>query len=289
MKQLLLMLPLCVPCLAQEKQPIQDLNQLVGKQVVVQRAVLCQPGTFTAVLTYAGKQATVVSLKFKKMPAIPQRNMDRFPPEMRELMEGKGATVTLKFEDGAQLDTCGALTPSKLPEYFELVPGQNLEPAPPAAPVTAAASSPLPPQHCPVAVVKATSTDGGFRHALAEGLTKSQFERDMDRARHGGHEAHYLDIRMRNNGQQPIKAIEAFAVYFDKMGDPGARETILSQNDKDIPPGGEYKGYMVDTMDRWRNGKGDVTVYVNRVRFGDNTYWQDNGSHSCSLSSAIKQ
>jgi hypothetical protein len=152
-----------------------------------------------------------------------------------------------------------------------------------------ASSVSLPPQQCPVSVIKATSTDGGFRHVLADGLTTSQLERDLEKARNGGHDAHYLDTRMRNDSLKPIKAIEAFVVYSDKMGDQRARQTILSQNDKSVPPKGEYRGYLVDTPESWRNGKGEVTVYVIRVRFEDDTFWQDNGSHSCALTSKIKQ
>jgi hypothetical protein len=94
---------------------------------------------------------------------------------------------------------------------------------------------------------------------------------------------------MRNNSQQPVKAIEALAAYSNAMGDEGASQTILSQNDKSIPPGGEYLGYTADVLEQWLNGKGEVTVYVNRVRFEDNTFWQDNGSHSCALTTKIKQ
>ena len=291
MRRLILMLLLGVPGVGQEQQPVQDLGILLGKQVIVQRIPLCQPGTFTPVLTYAGKAATVVSLKPKKMQPLSRNVLNRLPQgEMRELLEGKGATILVKFEDGTQLDSCAAITPSRLADYFEVVAGQTLEGAPAnpvTNPVTSAVS--LPPQECPVSVVKATSTDGGFRHALAESLTKSQFERDLEKARNGGHDAHYLDTRMRNASPKPIKAIEAFVVYSDKMGDQGARQTILSQNDKSVPPRGEYRGYSVDTAERWRNGKGEVTVYVNRVRFEDDTFWQDNGSHSCALTSRIKQ
>jgi len=58
-----------IACIGQEQQSsIADFNVLVGKQVIVQRIPLCQPGTYNAVLTYAGKQATVVSLKPFKLP-----------------------------------------------------------------------------------------------------------------------------------------------------------------------------------------------------------------------------
>jgi hypothetical protein len=261
----------------------------VGKQVIVQRILLCEPSTFNAVLAYAGKPATVVSVKRKKIQPVSRNILNRLPQgEARELLEGKGATILVKLENGTQLDSCAPITPSRLADYFELVPGQTVERAAvdPVSPRVVPGS--LPSQACPVSVVKATSTDGGFRHVLADGLTKSQFERDVERARNGGHEAHYLDTRMRNDSLKPVKAIEAFVVYADKMGDQGARQTILSQNDKSVPPRGEYRGYSVDTSERWSNGKGEVTVYVNRVRFEDDTFWQDNGSHSCALTSKIK-
>jgi hypothetical protein len=291
MKSFILMLLLGGSGFGQEQQPIQDLGLLVGKRVIVQRVALCQPGTFTAVFAYAGKPATVVSLKPKKMQKLPPSAMNRIPQgQMRELLEGKGATLLLKFEDGVELDSCAAITPSGLAGFAEVIPGQALERVPVEAfvetPSNAAVSAAL--QECPVSVVKATSTDGGFRHAIADGLTKSQFERDLEKVRNGGNDPHYLDVRMHNDSPKPIKAIEAFAAYSNIMGDLGATQTILSQNDKSVPPKGDYRGYIVDTAERLRNGKGEVKVYVNRVRFEDNTFWQDNGSHSCALTSKIK-
>src|ERR1035437_4835470 len=86
MRCLILMLVVVgVADFAQEQQPIQDLDLLIGKQVIVQRIALCQPGTSTAVFTYAGKPATVVSLKPKKMQRIPPSAMSRIPQgQMRE-------------------------------------------------------------------------------------------------------------------------------------------------------------------------------------------------------------
>ena len=264
------------------KQTIQNLDVLVGKQVIAQRIPLCSPGTFTTVLTFAGKQATVVSLKPSNIaiPSLPQSTMNRLPLETRAMLEDaqKGAVILVKFEDGTTLDTCGPVTPRNWTTFLELVPGQDLGPAVPvAAPVAAPVPPSLPAQKCPVSVVKATSTNGGFRHALVAAAAREPYS------------GHYLDIRMRNNSQQPVKAIEALAAYSNAMGDEGASQTILSQNDKSIPPGGEYLGYTADVLEQWLNGKGEVTVYVNRVRFEDNTFWQDNGSHSCALTTKIKQ
>jgi hypothetical protein len=131
----------------EQQQPIQDLNLLIGKQVTVQRQPLCQPGTYTVVLSYAGKQATVVSMKPSKITPLSQGVMARMPPQARAMMEDaqKAATILLQFEDGTQLDTCAPIGPSKVFDYFELVPGQTLEQVArisTASPVTSAPIAP---------------------------------------------------------------------------------------------------------------------------------------------------
>lgn len=115
----------------EQQEPIQDLNLLVGKQVTVQRVPLCQPGTYSVVLSYAGKQAKVVSIKPSKIAPLSQGVMDRLPPQARALMEDarKAATILVQFEDGTQLDTCAPIGPSKVSDYFELAPGQTLQAA----------------------------------------------------------------------------------------------------------------------------------------------------------------
>jgi hypothetical protein len=113
----------------EQHKPIQDLNLLGGKQVIVQRQPLCQPGTYTAVLAYAGKQAKVVSLKPSNITPISKNVMDKLPQEMRAVMEDaqKAATILLQFEDGTQLDTCAPIGPSRLSNYLELAPGQIVQ------------------------------------------------------------------------------------------------------------------------------------------------------------------
>jgi hypothetical protein len=115
----------------EQQRPIQDLNQLVSKQVIVQRIPLCLPGTYTTVLAYAGKQAKVISLKRSNMPHLSEQIMSRMTPEARSMIEDaqKAATILVEFEDGAKLDSCVPVGPNRLPDYFELAPGQNLEPA----------------------------------------------------------------------------------------------------------------------------------------------------------------
>jgi hypothetical protein len=142
-KQAIIVLLAVVPCFAQQA-PIQDLNLLVGKKVIAQRAPLCQPGTYTVVLAYAGKQAEVISLKPFNAAHMSDAAMSRLTPELRAMMVDmqKAATILVKFEDGTQLDTCAPIGPSKLADYFELVPGQLLPPTtqatgtPPAIPAS---------------------------------------------------------------------------------------------------------------------------------------------------------
>lgn len=112
-----------------QQQPIQDLNQLVGKQVIAQRIPLCQPGTYTTVLTYAGQRAKVISLKPSHITHLSEKTMSRLTPEVRSMMEDaqKAATILVEFEDGTKLDSCGPVGPTRLPDYFELAPVQTLE------------------------------------------------------------------------------------------------------------------------------------------------------------------
>jgi hypothetical protein len=124
----------------EQQKPIQDLNLLVGKRAVVQRQPLCQPGTYTVVLAYAGKQAQVVSLKPSNIAPIPKNVMDKLAPAARALMEDaqKAATILLQFEDGTRLDTCAPVGPSRLSNYIELAPGQIVQTVQePAAPTVA--------------------------------------------------------------------------------------------------------------------------------------------------------
>jgi hypothetical protein len=142
MRKSILLLLVAGACFGQEQQPpIQNLNGLVGKQVIVQRIPLCQPGTYTTVLTYAGKQAKVISLKPFHIAHLSAQAMSRMTPEARAMIEDaqKSATILVEFEDGTKLESCAPVGPKNLADYFELATGQTLEPAPQAvsaAPVT---------------------------------------------------------------------------------------------------------------------------------------------------------
>jgi hypothetical protein len=295
MKNIKLTFLLVLPSISfgQDQPTIQDPAQLVGKEVNVQRMPLCQPGTYTADLAHAGKQATVVSVKPNKVPPLSSKVMSSLPPETRAMIEDqqKAATLLFQFEDGTKLDSCAPVGPKKLADYLELVPGQTLTPVSPTTPTQLVSPSPtvLTPQECPVAVTKVTSSEGGFGHGLADALTTSEYERQTDKVTHEGQEKHYLDMRMLNKSDKPIRAIESVVVYSNVMGAESTHETLVSQNKKPVKPGQEHKSYFMDRSLQSANGLGDVTVYVEKIRFSDNTFWQDNGSHSCKLTSQIKR
>jgi hypothetical protein len=102
----------------QQQQSIRDLNLLVGKDVTVQRMPLCQPGTYTVILAYAGKQAKVISLKPSKIAPVSPKIMDRLTPDARAMIEDarKAATILVRFDDGTRLDSCGPIGPGRLSE-----------------------------------------------------------------------------------------------------------------------------------------------------------------------------
>ena len=121
-------------CLGQQQsasQPIQDSSLLVGKHVIVQRTPLCRPNTYTIVLAYAGKSATVISLKPSNVPRMSEATMSNLGPAARALIEDaqRAATFLVEFEDGARLETCGPVGPNELSSYFELAPGESITPS----------------------------------------------------------------------------------------------------------------------------------------------------------------
>jgi hypothetical protein len=80
------------------------------------------------VFAYAGKTAKVISLKASPTAPALKNAMDRLTPQARAAMEDvlKSATILVEAEDGTRLDTCAAVLPSLLSNYFELAPGQTL-------------------------------------------------------------------------------------------------------------------------------------------------------------------
>jgi hypothetical protein len=121
---LLLLLLLAVSSFGKQQPVIKDPAKLVGKKVNVHQISLCQPGTDTADRTHAEKQATVVSVKPAKMPAMSPAFTSRLTPEARALLDDqqKAATLLLQFADGTKLDTCTPIGPQGLADYLELLP-----------------------------------------------------------------------------------------------------------------------------------------------------------------------
>jgi len=128
MKRAISMFLVAEACFGQQQTPaVQDLNLLVGLEVIAQRMPLCRPGTFTIVTDYADKHAKVISLKPSNVQRVSAGNMSKLTPELRAFLEDtqKAATILVQFADGTQLDSCGPVSPSRLPNYFELAPGQT--------------------------------------------------------------------------------------------------------------------------------------------------------------------
>src|SRR6266480_689109 len=125
-------------------QQVQDASQLIGKKIVVQRMPLCEPGTYSTVIAYAGKTTVVLFGKPSKMFSFPmsQSVLEKMKPEVRAMVQDqqKAATVLVQFEDGKKLDTCAPIGPARISEYFELAEGETIAP-PPVQPNTTPDSS----------------------------------------------------------------------------------------------------------------------------------------------------
>jgi len=148
MKRIVTLLLIAAPCFGQQsQQAIRNLNALVGKRVIVQRAtVLCSPGTFNMVQGYVGKEGNVISVKPSNIRRLSDAALSRLRPDARAMMEEQynAATILLQFDDGTKLDTCYAINPGRIAAYLELAPGQVLQPEAQAAnPSVPAPSSPL--------------------------------------------------------------------------------------------------------------------------------------------------
>ena len=277
----------------------ENLALLRGKKVMVGRIALCVPNTFQPNLAYAGQIATVVG--FKANQTLNSVNLAMLPPGTRAMMQNikMGGVLLLQFEDGTKLDTCAPQGSNQLSPNLELAPGETIPAgsvasnsmpptmtgdAPASAPATITASAP---QSCPLALVKVSAGDS-FGHMLVDTLTTSELQRQIDEVNHGGVGKHYLDVQVRNDSGKPVRAFEFSAVYANSMGDEGASATFDSQNDKSIKAGSVYK---ISAMDRdllIQNGRGEVMVYVSRVRFDDDSLWLDNGSRSCRLKASFR-
>jgi len=113
----------------QEQATIQDLSQLVGKRVVVQRMPLCRAGTSDLARSFVGKEARVISITPSPMAsALKGVALDRLTPAARANLidQQKAGTVLLEVVDGTHLDTCGPITPARASEYLKLADGETI-------------------------------------------------------------------------------------------------------------------------------------------------------------------
>lgn len=269
----------------------QNLHLLVGKRVVVGRMILCVPNTYSPNLSYAGKTATVMAFKENTtLTTLPPSVLNRLSQNIRANLEDieKGGILSFQFQDGTSLDTCSNQGVSALTPNLELAAGETITYPEAQTNTNETISRPIPSissvtQQCPIDVI-GVSSGVSVLHFLLDTLTTSEFQQQLDETLHDGHQKHYLDMRMRNDSDKLVAAFEMTAVYANKMGDESGSSTFVSQNSGPLKPGSEYTASAMDRSEWTQNGSGEVKLFISRVRFTDNTYWQDDGSHSCARS-----
>jgi hypothetical protein len=275
-----------------QESPIRGLNVLIGKQVIVQRTALCQPGTFTYSLAYAGKQGTVVSLKPSNLLPLTPGAINRLSPAARALVEDqqKAATILVRFEDGAQLDSCAPIAPSRLSDHFELAPGQTLEaapasapvptspPAPPSSPVPAANLQPAtttlsstaipssPPQPCPVEIKK-IDTANGFKANLAGGLLYGP-----------NVHPHYQMLTYMNASTKDVVSVRFKVEFLNALREVSEVVVFEPEKESKLKPG---KAASLVRATYLTPEGAKASGWVEKILFSDGTYWNDDGSHSC--------
>ena len=275
-----------------------DLNLLVGKQVVVGRMALCVPKTYNVNLSYSGKTAKVVSFTRNASLDGIKGNLRSLPPSTQAMMTDlmKGGLVQFEFGDGTRLDNCGSIGWATIAAALELAPGELI--SLPAKDQSVAALTPglagaLPPtgavipQKCPVSVA-GLSSGVSLTHMFVEALTTSEFERQVDETIHNGQTKHYLDVRVHNDSERPVAAYEFGTIYMNRMGDPSATAAYISQNSHPIKPGGDDKTSTMDRDLSAQSGTGQVRVYITRIKFDDGSTWQGDGTRSCTRTTNVE-
>jgi hypothetical protein len=207
---------------------------------VVGRLPLCLPNTYSFNLSYAGKEATVVSFKRNKTLDIVAVNMSHLPENLRVMMNDlkNGGVLSFRFVDGTILENCGNIGLIALSSNLTLASGEIVSSTTPAQ--TGHDLNILPssgsahPQQCPMTITEASS-GLSFGHSLVDAMITSEFERQLDQTIHGGAEKkHYLDIRVRNDTKTPVRAFEFAAIYVNRMGNQTTSAIYISQNTQPI-------------------------------------------------------
>ena len=269
-----------------------DLRLLVGRRVNVGRLLLCVPRSYTPKLSYSGKDATVIAFTKNRQLDSVKATLAFMPANVRPMMDDllKGGTLEFQFDDGTKLDSCADLGFAAISAQLEIAAGDTvivpsdshagLSVAQPSAVETK--SPPLnSPTQCPITITK-LSSGNSFSHMLADALTTSEFQRQVDLTLHNGTDKHYLDVQTRNDSGQLVSAFEFNAVYLNAMGDESVSTAYVSRNAHPIKPGESFKTFAMDRSQLSLNGVGKVKLYISRVRFEDGSLWTDDGTRSCS-------
>jgi hypothetical protein len=324
---------LCLAAFGQQAPapPVQDLNVLIGKQVIVQRTILCPPATLKWTLDYAGKTATVISLK-PGPQTFAVRHPEKLPPQIRALWEDqqRAAIILVQFEDGTRLDSCTAISPAKLSDHFELVQGHTLEVAKAPTPTPNAILTPTPVPTLALAPATSTLSVAAAAQQVSVSPTldlnmlvgKRVIVQQVGLCQPGtlavsldyaGKQATVVSLKpvdglpmakilvQFDDGAQldscmPL-TVSSRSLYFELVPRPTTATSLppgtLTPSITAAPVSSTQECPVTVVKATSTNGgfrhAFAVTVYVSRVRFEDNTFWKDNGSRSCALTSKIKQ
>lgn len=280
-----LLLVVLVAALAQAQTPVTDMKTLVGRRAVVQRMPFYQPGTYQQIpQTYAGQTATIIEVKpstmFAMMPTLTASQMASLPPQSQQAIENTktASTIVIQFADGTKADT-GAMPvmASNLPSYLEVI-GDPVASSPAAvASVAAIATNPRASpvqgqastkQTCPIQLTKVKYAGMGVSILAGMAQDLTGIRADMPIAQ----------VQYTNQSDIEVAGIRFNIQYFDAVDSPIYDQSIVVQ--KKLKPGKSF-GALAQAWLGTPNTR--LLAYVERVKFKDNTIWNDDGSHSCAV------
>jgi hypothetical protein len=108
----------------QDHAPTSDPAQLIGKKVKVNKLRVCEPGTYKVDVEHSGMEAIVLSERPRNASPLPQSELDRLAPDVRDnvLDQQQAVMLMLQFPDGSQRETCVPIGPRKLSEAITIIP-----------------------------------------------------------------------------------------------------------------------------------------------------------------------